>query len=93
MSKSKSVAVRTLGEDCDNVDEDHIAAFAALSGFPENFGLVKGFVNGSPTSVICRVEQTGPEQWSATPVFVAITDDMILTNAKGDVPIPGGVRH
>ena len=66
-----------------NITEEHKRWFAAISS-PEhtNIALVSCFVDGAPTAAIAVVTEDGPG-YKVTPLFVAITSEMILTDHEG----------
>jgi hypothetical protein len=66
-----------------NITEEHQEIFTALRK-PEftNFALFSCFVNGKPTSAIVAVNKEG-EEFNITPLFVAVTPEMILTDHEG----------
>jgi hypothetical protein len=75
-----------------NIRPDHISAFEALtSGDFSNFALFSCFIGGEPAAAIVAV--TPPEcegdDYQITPLFVSVTDDMVLTDHAG-VPAGGG---
>jgi len=64
---------------------DHRAAFEALiSGEYDNFALFSCFVGGEPASAIVAVNRDG-EDYTITPLFVAVTPGMVLTDHDGRV--------
>ena len=66
-----------------NITPDHRAAFEALvSGEYENFALFSCFVGGEPASAIVAVHRDG-EDYTITPLFVAVTPGMVLTDHHG----------
>lgn len=71
-----------------NIRPEHISAFEALtSGEHDNFALFSCFLNGAPAVAIVVV--TPPEEESSefqiTPLFVSVTDTMVLTDHDGVV--------
>jgi hypothetical protein len=71
-----------------NITDLHRDAFNALaSGRYDNFALFSCFVNGAPTSAIVSITHAGG-QFDVTPLFVAVTDDMRLTDHDGTPPTP-----
>jgi hypothetical protein len=69
-----------------NITDLHREAFNALaSGRYDNFALFSCFVNGAPTSAIVSITPAG-EQFDVTPLFVAVTADMRLTDHDGSAP-------
>jgi hypothetical protein len=63
-----------------NITDDHKQAFEALiSGQFNNFALFSCFVDGEPSSAIVAVVKEG-EEYTITPLFVAPTQKMILTD-------------
>ena len=69
-----------------NITETHRKAFEALaSGEYSNFALFSCFVNGEPASAIVAVDWKGDE-FLIEPLFVSVTDQMILTDHQGREP-------
>ena len=69
-----------------NITADHRAAFEALaSGEYGNFALFSCFVNGAPATAIVAVNQDGGD-YLITPLFVSITETMVLTDHDGREP-------
>lgn len=73
-----------------NIRPDHISAFEALtSGDYSNFALFSCFIGGEPAAAIVAV--TPPERegddYEITPLFVSVTNDMVLTDHEG---VPAG---
>ena len=73
-----------------NIRPDHISAFEALtSGYFSDFALFSCFIGGEPAAAIVAV--TPPERegddYEITPLFVSVTDDMVLTDHEG---VPAG---
>ena len=69
-----------------NIRPDHISAFEALtSGEHANFALFSCFLEGEPAVAIVTV--TPPEfeegEYQITPLFVGVTEGMILTDHDG----------
>lgn len=66
-----------------NITKQHREQFNALtSGKFDNFCLFSCFLNGKPTASICAVTKDG-EEFIITPMFVAVTDDMVLMDHDG----------
>lgn len=66
-----------------NITEEHRAYFEALaSGDYGNFALFSCFLNGEPAAAIVRVNRDG-EDYTISPLFVALTPDMVLTDHDG----------
>ena len=66
-----------------NITAEHKALFDAVtSGKYDNFALFSCFVDGKPTSAIVSVVQDG-EEYNVTPLFVAVTADMVVTDHEG----------
>jgi hypothetical protein len=66
-----------------NITQAHRDAFHALvSGDFVNFALLSCFVNGEAASAIIAVNRDG-EDYMLTPLFVSVTDGMILTDHEG----------
>lgn len=66
-----------------NITQGHRNAFEALrDGAFDNFALFSCFVNGQPAAAIVAINQTGDE-YNITPLFVSITDAMVLTDHDG----------
>jgi hypothetical protein len=73
-----------------NIRLDHISAFEALtSGEPSNFALFSCFIGGQPAAAIVAVTPPDCEgdDYQITPLFVSVTDDMVLTDHAG---VPAG---
>lgn len=70
-----------------NILPDHISAFEALtSGEHSNFALFSCFIGGQPAAAIVAVTREG-DDYQITPLFVSVTDDMVLTDHAG---VPAG---
>jgi hypothetical protein len=69
-----------------NITPEMREAFDALvSDEYDNFCLVSCFVDGKPTAVICAYEEMDDEEIrNLTPLFVAVTDDMVITDHDGN---------
>jgi len=66
-----------------NITPDHRAVFEALtSGRFGNFALFSCFVDGEATAGIVAVNRDG-EEYMITPLFVAVTPGMVLTDHDG----------
>ena len=66
-----------------NITAEHRAVFEALtSGRFENFALFSCFVDGEPAAAIVAVNRDG-EDYSISPLFVALTPGMVLTDHDG----------
>ena len=69
-----------------NIQPEHVSAFEALtSGQFENFALFSCFLNGEPAAAIVAIappEREG-EDYQVTPLFVSVTDAMVLTDNDG----------
>ena len=69
-----------------NIRPEHISAFEALtSGEHDNFALFSCFLGGVPAAAIVAV---GPracngDDYQITPLFVSVTDAMVLTDHDG----------
>jgi hypothetical protein len=69
-----------------NITASHRKAFSALlSGEYGNFALLSCFVNGEPTAAIVAINDNGGE-YEITPLFVAVTNGMLLADHDGVVP-------
>ncbi|MFW6027476.1 MAG: hypothetical protein ACOC91_01580 [bacterium] len=69
-----------------NITKHHRAAFEALtSGRFENFALFSCFVDGDPATAIVAVNHDG-DDYCITPLFVSITDSMVVTDHDGHEP-------
>lgn len=69
-----------------NIRPEHISAFEALtSGEHDNFALFSCFLDGKPAVAIVAVNR--PEdasgEYEITPLFVSITENMVLTDHEG----------
>lgn len=68
-----------------NIKREHRSAFdALLSGRYANFALFSCFVNGKPASAIVALSDADGEV-EITPLFVSVTEDMILSDHDGRV--------
>jgi hypothetical protein len=66
-----------------NITAEHRAYFDALvSGKYDNFALFSCFVAGEPAAAIVSVDRDG-EEYTISPLFVAITPGMVLTDHDG----------
>ena len=66
-----------------NINAEHRAAFEALtSGRFDNFALFSCFVGGEPAAAIVAVNRDG-DGYTISPLFVALTHGMILTDHDG----------
>ena len=66
-----------------NITAEHRAAFEALvSGDFENFALFSCFVGGEPAAAIVAVNRDG-DDYTVSPLFVALTPGLILTDHDG----------
>jgi hypothetical protein len=66
-----------------NITAEHRAAFEALvSGDLKNFALFSCFVGGEPAAAIVAVNRDG-DNYTISPLFVALTPGMILTDHDG----------
>lgn len=73
-----------------NITASHREAFEALrDGSFQNFALFSCFVNGQPASAIVEIVENAGE-YEVTPLFVSVTDAMILTDHDGRIPGPDG---
>ena len=69
-----------------NIRPEHVSAFEALtSGDFRNFALFSCFLEGKPAAAIVAVTPPAIEgdEYQITPLFVTVTDDMILTDHEG----------
>ncbi len=69
-----------------NIHPEHISAFEALtSGEHENFALFSCFLDGKPAVAIVAVTQheTDGGDYQITPLFVGVTEGMVLTDHDG----------
>lgn len=73
-----------------HITDAHRHAFQALtSGRYDNFALFSCRVDGSPATAIVTVnecppaEEGGGPEYQVTPIFVSITDGMVLTDHDG----------
>lgn len=70
-----------------NIRPEHVSAFEALtSGEHSNFALFSCFIGGQPATAIVAVTTEG-DDYQITPLFVSVTDDMVLTDHAG---VPAG---
>ena len=65
-----------------NITKKHKENFNVLTTFPNMHALFSCFLDGKPTSAIIRVEQEA-DGYKFTPIFVAVTPDMKLTDHEG----------
>ena len=71
-----------------NITSAHRQAFEALRDASfENFALFSCFVNNQPASAIVAIVEEGGE-YQVTPLFVSVTDAMVLTDHDGCAPAP-----
>lgn len=67
-----------------NIQPHHQEAFDALvSGEYDNFALFSCFMNGQPTCAISSITKDENNMYLITPLFVAVTEDMVLTDHDG----------
>ena len=73
-----------------NITGQHRHAFQALRcGSHDNCALFSCHVTGSPTAAIVTVKECplakddGETEYEITPIFVSITDEMVLTDHDG----------
>ena len=73
-----------------NITEQYRHACQALtSGGYDNFALFSCFIDGSPAAAIVTVNECPPArgggepEYQITPVFVSITEDMVLIDHDG----------
>ena len=69
-----------------NIRPEHVSAFEALtSGRFENFALISCFLNGEPATAIVAIAppKREGEDYQVTPLFVSVTDAMVLTDHDG----------
>ena len=69
-----------------NIAPNHVSAFEALtSGQYANFALFSCFVNGAPASAIVAVTHPAEDDGEVviTPLFVSVTDTMVVTDHDG----------
>ncbi len=73
-----------------NITEDHRRAFEALTGGKAgNFCLFRCYCSGRPATAIAAVtvcphaEECDEPEYVISPLFIAITDDMVLTDHDG----------
>ena len=70
-----------------NITEQHMIRFKFLREAPdEQIGLVSCFRDGTPTAAICRVTESKSGTCKVVPLFVAVDDDMTLTDHDNKVP-------
>lgn len=70
-----------------HITNEHKRAFEALrNGNITNFALYSCTVGGEPTAAIVSVNEINGE-FLITPLFVAVTPNMILLNHDGDAPV------
>ena len=73
-----------------NITEQHRQAFQALeSGRYGNFALFSCHVDGAPATAIVTVDECLPAEdggeleYQITPVFISVTEGMVLTDHEG----------
>jgi hypothetical protein len=69
-----------------NIHPEHISAFEALtSGEHSNFALFSCFIDGQPAAAIVAITPPAREgdDYQISPLFVSVTDDMVLTDHAG----------
>jgi len=67
-----------------NITPEMSDAFQAMtSGVFNNFCLMSCFMNGEPTSAICVADEAPDGMVRVTPLFVAVTPSMTLTDHEG----------
>ena len=71
-----------------NIRPEHISAFEALtSGEHDNFALFSCFLDGKPAVAIVAVAppETDGGEYQITPLFVSVTERMVLTDHDGAI--------
>ena len=88
--RSSCATARETAAITTNITEDHRRAFEALTGDEAgNFCLFSCFLSGRPAAAIAAVtvcpptEEGGKPEYVISPLFVSITDDMVLTDHDG----------
>ena len=73
-----------------NITEDHRRAFEALTGGEAgNFCLFSCYCSGRPAAAIAAVtvcssaQEGGEPEYVISPLFISVTDDMVLTDHDG----------
>ena len=69
-----------------NIRPDHVSAFAALtSGEFDNFALFSCFLNCKPAVAIVAIKppRKKGDDYQIQPLFVSVTDEMVLTDHDG----------
>ena len=69
-----------------NIRPEHISTFEALtSGEHDNFALFSCFLDGEPAVAIVAVmpPRSDEDEYQITPLFVGITENMVLTDHEG----------
>lgn len=69
-----------------NIRPEHISAFEALtSGEHDNFALFSCFLDGAPAVAIVAVTppENGEDEYQISPLFVSVTESMVLTDHNG----------
>lgn len=69
-----------------NIRPEHVSAFEALtSGRFENFALFSCFLDGEPAAAIVAIAspECEGEDYLVTPLFVSVTDAMVLSDHDG----------
>lgn len=71
-----------------NIHPEHISAFEALtSGEHDNFALLSCFLDGEPAVAIVAVTppENAEDEYQITPLFVGVTESMVLTDHHGAI--------
>ena len=69
-----------------NITPGHRSIFNALtSGKYSNFALFSCFIDGAPAAAIVAINADG-EAYTVQPLFVSVTETMVLTDHEGRVP-------
>lgn len=72
-----------------NITPEHRRAFNHLSGrHAGNFALFSCFVNGEPTSAIVAINRHQRGDYVISPLFIAVTPGMALTDHDGTPVAP-----
>ncbi len=69
-----------------HITPEHRRAFEALLAGTSNFALFSSFIGATPTAAIVAITEAGNGEICIAPLFVAVTDDMALTDHNNTPP-------
>lgn len=76
-----------------NITKRAVETFENIIQGRGNHALLSCFLEGRPTTAIVSVEQDEKGAFIITPLFVAVTNDMLITNHDGEAAsLDGGQR-